>query len=81
MNLEVQKLSLKFVMWFMVLPMYALGIHVGIIAVHIALKYSFIIPLFVRITGILSAVWVLFGLFFYVYMEKVMCESNQKKEQ
>ena len=56
----------NFLKYFIVLPTFFLGIHLGIIIIHIITKFSFDIPIFVRITGILSGMWVLLSIVLFI---------------
>ncbi len=49
----------KFMMWFILLiPVFLLGLHLGAI-----IAYT---PTFVRLTGIITVLWIWFGMFLYV---------------
>ena len=68
MKIEEIKFSLtkeKFILWFIIIPTFFLGIHLGIILTHILLSFSFDIPIFVRLTGIISSIWFLIGCYLY----------------
>lgn len=48
----------KFVKYFLITPLFLLGLHIGYILAHILSNFSFVIPIFIRITGVLTGVYV-----------------------
>jgi len=55
----------KFVLWFIIIPLFLLGLHLGVIITHISLIFSFEFPIFVRLTGILTGIWIWLGIYLY----------------
>lgn len=55
----------KFVKYFFILPIFLLGIHLGYIIAHILSNFSFVIPIFIRITGVLTGMYVWFSIMLY----------------
>ena len=55
----------KFILWFIIIPLFLLGLHLGVIITHISLNFSFEIPIFVRLTGILTGIWIWLGIYLY----------------
>ncbi len=55
----------KFVLWFIIIPLFLLGLHLGAIITHILLNFSFEFPIFVRLTGILTGIWIWLGIYIY----------------
>lgn len=56
----------KILLWFIIIPLFLSGIHLGIIFTHISLNFSFYIPFFVRLSGILTGICLLLGLYFVI---------------
>ena len=55
----------KFIIWFIIIPLFLLGLHLGAIITHISLNFSFEFPIFIRLTGLLTGIWVCLGIFLY----------------
>jgi len=70
-----------FCLWFIVAPMFFVGIHLGIIITHIYLNYSFSIPSFLCLTSVLSSIWTWIGLLFYLNYFDSNKTSNTLKEK
>ena len=60
----------KFILWFIIIPLFLLGLHLGAIITHISLNFSFEFPIFVRLTGILTGIWIWLGIYLYVKNHK-----------
>ena len=60
----------KFVLWFIIIPLFLLGLHLGAIITHISLNFSFEFPIFVRITGTLTGIWIWLGIYLYAKNHK-----------
>lgn len=57
----------KFVKYFFILPTFLLGIHLSYIIAHITTNFSFVIPIFIRITGVLTGI--------YVWISIILCSK------
>jgi hypothetical protein len=55
----------KFVILFIIIPLFLLGLHLGAIITHISLNFSFVFPIFFRLTGILTGIWIWLGIYLY----------------
>lgn len=62
MNLKINE---KFVKYFLIISLFLLGLHFGYILAHILSNFSFVIPIFIRITGVFTGVYVWFSIILY----------------
>jgi hypothetical protein len=56
----------NFVKWFIIIPIFLLGFHFGIVLINIILNFAFTIPFFIRFTGIITGLWIWISIYLYV---------------
>ena len=56
----------KIILWFIIMPIFSTGFHLGVIITHISLNFSFEIPILVRLSGILTGIWLCSCMYLYV---------------